>query len=259
VVCEFLKASSLSNAQVTVAHLLTSGEGIELSLTNGQRDGRWTAVLRSLGHASREKATVSGQVFLPQQSWHLLSVRHTQQYIRTSQVALLVDGQLEFEQVRYISVNVVSVTSCKQELPFPFSAQLDTQWVVGNGLDGKIASIAMWVLSHEIRLYARLQIHYFMQLIVRYGEEVSNEFISLLHDAGVQFPTLDTTVRVPQTSFDSGHTVLGLTLTKGERGRNACRIPPLFVVTPYVCMNGVPHTTVGIQNMEHIEVCYKAG
>jgi hypothetical protein len=151
--------------------------GLDVILSERQTDGRWTVTMKGSSDESSYNSPpcnseVKGSIYISHGRWHLLSIRHQSNYERSPKVSFIVDGNLEFED----------------SLPYPFfNALIESQWLFGLRFKGLMASASL------------------------YSEELSLPLLTLLYNKGPQTPsTIHGVVGTPQSSFDTGHAILGI-------------------------------------------------
>lgn len=181
----------------------TASGGIDTILSDKTSDGRWQVIIRSFREVVRGTSTiykeeVQGTIYLPSNKWHLVAVRHTQTFMKKPVVSFIIDGVLEWEN----------------ELSYPLNnTSSDSQWIVGLGLHGKIASFAL------------------------YAESLDTPLLKLLFDQGFWTSRLDFGVRYPQSSFDTGYTTLGSISMKGPLAFKAVRSNLTFLVDTFYILS----------------------
>ena len=111
-----------------------------------------------------------------------------------------VDGNLEFDG----DVSFPFPTS--DSGPRKKTAESSHQWVLGLGFKGLISSFAF------------------------YPDNLDAVIVKLIYDQGPHMHSLAQGVKVPQTSFDSAHTILGTQISKGQTALRAARAMPAFCI-----------------------------
>ena len=169
-------------------------------------------------------------------TWHLISIRHVNGYAqsRVDYVTIAVDGiaipPREGKVDQSAGGRYSSTTSAQSiggsshnndnydieddiashDLLYPFRsppAILDTQWVFGLGLKGKIFNVCI------------------------YGEGMVLNTVRQLYSLGKYTPHMAYGVNSTQSTFDTGYLVLGSRYCKGIEARYACRLVPQLCVT----------------------------
>lgn len=202
-------------------------------------DGRWQVTIRSFresipGNSSICKEEVKGLVLITSGQWHLISIKQCQSYSKPPNISFLVDGTLEWES----------------DLPYPFpSTPTDSQWILGLGLNGLLSSCSV------------------------YSDDIDTRLLKLLYEQGPQCANLITGIRCPQSSFDTGQSVLGSMLWKGPLAVKAARSKLAFSVDSSYFLTsccdvpldnkegtwteqtkGLPQQIFGNQNIDHIDM-----
>ena len=215
-----LNAGCSNKQRVSLFRCRSPQGGVECILSEHQGDGRCvlTAQVYSDG-ASRGHINerIVGKIFLSKEEWHLLSFTQCNSMHSKSQFRCFVDGDMEMEH----------------ELAYPFQqCPLESLWSFGAGLFGDISSMVL------------------------YGTCIPPHLLKLCSESGPLMPSLDTGVTHPQGSFDTGYSVLGTQLTKGQVALQACHAQPIFVFTAnnFAPHSLLPFTRIGKVNVEHIEM-----
>ncbi|KAJ1415180.1 hypothetical protein B484DRAFT_434793, partial [Ochromonadaceae sp. CCMP2298] len=86
-------------------------------------------------------------------------------------------------------------------------SQGEALWVLGLGMTGKLGAVAL------------------------YPEDLGAATVSLIHSLGPHTTSLLQGPRCPQSSFDTGHLILGTLTAKGALASRLCRLTPLFCVS----------------------------
>ena len=196
--------------------------GIDFVLRDRQADGKWSVVVQALtdsnNNPAAEKQEIKDALYISPCRWHLIVIRHQTAFIRSPHLSVIVDGKLEFEQ----------------PLGYPFSSSpVQSQWVFGLGFKGIMSSISL------------------------YTEEVSNNMLALLYRQGPHTPSLShSVVGVPQSSFDTGHIMLGTLIAKGPLASASSKVTAAFCITPQHLLPAANLFQVwaGKQNVDHIEM-----
>lgn len=197
--------------------------GLDVILSERQTDGKWLVTMEGSSEgpnysSAASNCEVKGSVYISHGKWHLLSIRHQSNFLKTAKVSFVVDGNLEFEN----------------ELPYPFANSfVESQWLFGLRFKGLLASATL------------------------YPEEVSLSLLTLLYNKGPHMPSLiHGVVGTPQASFDTGHIILGTQIAKGISAIEACRIVPAFCITAshFVPLANLPQIPPGRQNVDRIEM-----
>ena len=197
--------------------------GLDVILSERQTDGKWLVTIEGSSEgpnysSAASNCEVKGSVYISHGKWHLLSIRHQSNFIRSAKVSFVVDGNLEFEN----------------ELPYPFANSfIESQWLFGLRFKGLLASASL------------------------YPEEVSLSLLTLLYNKGPHMPSLiHGVVGTPQASFDTGHVILGTQIAKGTSAIEACRAVPAFCITAnhFIPLANLPQIPPGRQNVDHIEM-----
>ena len=195
--------------------------GIDVLVSDSGDDG-----MRNMTIATSSSKDVDGKkidssdifnekVFLPSNKWILLAIRHSS----NSRLDMSIDGEVKMEN----------------DLPYPFmsfQSILNSQWKLGQHFNGKVSSLAF------------------------YGELVQIPQLRLLSNLGPYHPSLlHGAVSVPQSSFDTGHHILGTVISKGKIALKACKANLIFYVTPKHghTKSNVPQCIIGNVFVDHIE------
>jgi hypothetical protein len=171
--------------------------GIDVIMSDKSQDGQWQVIVRSFremtpGTSTIFKEEVQGYVYIPPSKWHLIAVKHTKFYMKPAVISFLVDGILEWES----------------DLSYPFSTPTDSQWIIGLGFQGQIASFAV------------------------YSDAIDTQLLKLQYDQGFYCKTLHDGIRYPQTSFDSGFSTLGSLAVKGPLALKLVKTSLIFAIDP---------------------------
>jgi hypothetical protein len=123
--------------------------------------------------------------------WHLITVRHVGG--EGGRVSVGVDGNTEVEG----------------DLFYPFNTPepAESTWIFGLGMTGHLSSATL------------------------YPEDLPPASLALLCSLGPHTSSLLQGPRCPQSSFDTGHLILGTLTAKGALASRLCRTAPLFCVT----------------------------
>lgn len=170
-------------------------ESIELLIASDDRtEGRCYCSIR-VDAGSRVHNEAGGQLLMTPGRWHLLTFSHRcSPYPLPPKIAVRVDGELCLDR----------------ELDYPFgSAGVECTWTFGSGLVGAVSSLAL------------------------YPFEVGPRFIKFISDAGPTCASLDCGVSNPQTSFDTGHNLIGTNFARLEDFLDAGKSSPLFCFTAH--------------------------
>ena len=206
----------------------SSAGGIDVIMSDRQQDNSWGITLRSyVGNAGTAATLVKGEtqgmrITLIPRRWHLLAVRHVNAHAYTaSDYAIVsVDGQPVYALDADASDGRINGSRAAEdprtatavtELVYPFrslnQSALDSQWVFALGFRGQVSSISI------------------------YNEEISLSMLNFLYALGPFTPHFASGVSVPQTTFESGHLVLGSQFCKGADARRISRLVPQLSIT----------------------------
>lgn len=192
--CRLLPLSQRSSS--INSHRRVNGGELDVFISDRQDDGvTWSITIATSSSSSGEGGDMKkAKVRLPVGQWTLIALSHSRD--KSQRMQFSVNGEIQMD--------------C--ELPFSFStiqSLLQSEWKFGAGVKGKISSIAF------------------------YSEAVEPSQLQLLHDLGPYHHTLSHGINaIPQSSFDTGHWVLGTHISKGRSAHKACRHKPLAFVTP---------------------------
>lgn len=144
-------------------------------------------------------STMKGSVSIPIRKFTLLSFKHSSLALK-SRGTFIVDG----------------VQALEQDIPYPSLGNLSapTTWTFGSNLDARISSVTL------------------------YTEDVDCSVLKLLYDGGPFAASLQSCVTGSQSSYDTGHSKLGILLSKGAAVSS--KYTPLFHVTALHCDAELP-------------------
>mgnify|MGYP006177473389 CR=1 FL=1 len=153
-------------------------DAIISSIPNGEgAPGVYNLTVRSSCEKKQQRDEVMCKVTLTVGVWHLVTV----------QQAAMRDG------ADRVSVSVNGVSCLEAELLYPFNTQSsDSIWIFGLGMKGLVSSIAL------------------------YPHDLHESVLQLLHSFGPQVSSLTVGARCPQSSFDTGHLILGTLSAKAQ-------------------------------------------
>jgi hypothetical protein len=140
---------------------------------------------------------------------------------------------LKHEESGKISFFVDGILEMENEMPYLFTSTTPYKWTFGQGVKGGMAAIAL------------------------YSESLSQSAIQMLCGLGPHTKSIATgVVSVPQSSFDTGHTILGTKISKGPTAHKMCRLPVIFNITaPHLIDGGnIPQFPLGRLNIDHTEM-----
>lgn len=194
----------------------------EVLLSRTLNDESCTVVARTTFEKTQRSIRIShdvvGYAKLPLKKWFLFSLQHSSSLdIRCLNLLGSIDG----------------VPFMESSLKYPFdTSPFEASWALGIGLRLSIASLAL------------------------YSTVLSRDMMRMIFELGPEAVSLDQGVCVPQSSFDTGHTTLGVLLVKGELTEDFCKSSPLFMFSAHHFATDalIPHTTIGRNKAEHVEM-----
>eukprot|EP01038_Epipyxis_sp_PR26KG_P005336 gene5336-7405_t len=190
--------------------------GVDAIISNIQ-DGMMTLTVRT-NSEKKGKDEVQGRIFVSSGQWHLITVKQYTSVVSGNEcISVSVDGNLELEH----------------DLKYPFQIPTtDSLWIFGVGLRGYISSITF------------------------YPDDIPAFMIQLLYAMGPYIPEITVGVSCPQSSFDSGHVILGTQISKGSISTKACKLNSIFCIKACNFNPGsnLPQISPGRLFPEHIEM-----
>lgn len=154
--------------------------------------GTWTLTLRSSCEKKQQKDEVQCKLNIPVGEWHLVTVQQSAMKDGADRTVIAVDGVIALEA----------------ELLYPLNTPTgESTWIFGLGMKGLLSSIAL------------------------YPDDLSPTILQLMHSFGPHVAHLSAGTRCPQSSFDTGHLILGTLSAKGAVALKLCQYVPTFCVT----------------------------
>lgn len=170
----------------------TSIDAIVSSNPQDGEQGAWTLTLRSSCEKKQHRDEVQCKLNIPVGEWHLITVQQCAMKEGADRIVVTVDGASVLEA----------------ELLYPLNTPTsESTWIFGLGMKGMISSIAL------------------------YHEDLHPTLVQTLHSFGPHVPHLSAGTRCPQSSFDTGHLILGSLCAKGAIAAKLCQYVPTFCVT----------------------------
>ena len=194
----------------------------------GGQGGQWILTLRAFSDSGKltNKAEIKTSIYFTNINiYHHFVMKHED----NNKISFYINGILEIES----------------ELPYQFSgsgqpfsgsghmAGTQFKWTFGLGLKGGISNICF------------------------YSDALSQPIVQLLYGLGPHTKSIATGVTaIPQSSFDTGHSVLGSKISKGSSAHKLCRLPVLFNITAPHLITGanLPQYPLGRLNADHTEM-----
>lgn len=201
-------------------HCAGKKNSIQVHFADRQADGSWKVILRAERQsAASSSSTAAHAVEVDGRINFALGEWHhfVLKHDESNRIAFLVDGALEVTR----------------DLPYQFTHASEYRWIFGQGLKGGLATICF------------------------YSEALSLPVLQLLYSLGPHTKSVATgVVSVPQSSFDSGHTILGTKISKGVSAHKMCRLPVMFNITASHLIEGanLPQFPLGRLNVDYTEM-----
>jgi hypothetical protein len=173
--------------------------------------------IRSGCEKKQQKDEVQCKLRISEGIWHLITVQQAAMKEGADRVAVAVDGQVVLDA----------------ELLYPFNTPSNESiWIFGLGMKGLVSSISL------------------------YPTDVPMSVVQFLYSFGPHIATLTAGARCPQSSFDTGHLILGTLSAKGLMASKLCQFSPTFCVTATRVGPGAraPLITPGIIYPDHIDL-----
>ena len=195
--------------------------GVQGGADTGGQGGQWILTLRAFSDSGKltNKAEIKTSIYFTNINiYHHFVMKHEE----NNKISFYIDGILEIES----------------ELPYQFSGSghmsgTQFKWTFGLGLKGGISNICF------------------------YSDALNQPIVQLLYGLGPHTKSIATGVTaIPQSSFDTGHSVLGSKISKGSSAHKLCRLPVLFNITAPHLITGanLPQYPLGRLNADHTEM-----
>jgi hypothetical protein len=198
----------------------SAGAGVDAIISASTQDsapGTWNLTIRSSCDQKGARDEVQCRMSITVGEWHLITVRQS----------AMKDG------ADSVSVAVDSASVLEAELLYPFTAAAtESIWIFGLGLKGCLTSISL------------------------YPFDLQPSLIELLYGFGPHVSHLAVGARCPQSSFDTGHLILGTVCAKGNLAAKLAHLTPIFCITPVKATADarIPLVTPGVLYSDHIDL-----
>ena len=199
----------------------SSSSGVDAIISACNQDAgpcAWNLTLRSNCEKKGQRDEVQCRLSISPGEWHMITVKQT---------------AMKDQNADSVSITIDGISILEAELLYPFNNTVNESiWIFGLGMSGYLANITL------------------------YPMDLHPSIIGLLYSFGPHVANLTIGARCPQSSFDTGHLILGSICAKGSLASKLCQYTPVFCISAVKLTSDarIPLITPGYLYSDHIDL-----